>query len=111
VTARSPWRLRSDLAWAHGLLWFARSGSGGREPLPEVHLFLAKSYSALAAYHVGRGSMDRARRLSEKAAWHYRRAGYDDPPAAAAMAMPVPRPEPVDAVSDRHAEPDGDGAA
>jgi len=32
----------------------------------------------------------KAKRLEEKAAWHYR-AGGPDPPAAAAMAMPVPQ--------------------
>jgi hypothetical protein len=95
------WRLRSDLAWAHALLWFAQSGTGGREPREEVHLYLAGRYRQLADYHASRGAAGKARRLSEKASWHLHRGGGDDSPEALAMAMPVPRPEPVDAVG-RH---------
>ena len=97
----SPWRLRTDLAWAHGLLWFARSGSGGREPKRDVHLFMADRYGRLADYYAGRGTAEKAKRLSLKSEWHYRAAGHDHPPRAAAMAMPVPESKAADAVSDR----------
>jgi len=92
------WRLRCDLAWAHGLLWFARSGTGGREPKQEVHLYMYGRYRQLADYHAARGARDRARRLSEKASWHLHEGGGDDSPSALAMAMPVPRAKPVDAM-------------
>jgi hypothetical protein len=97
-----PWRLWSDLAWAHALLWFAQSGTGGREPRQEVHLFMAGRYRRLADYYGSRGSVLRARRLGEKASWHLHRGGGDDCPEALAMAMPVPAPKPVDAVGVPH---------
>jgi hypothetical protein len=93
-----PWRLRSDLAWAHALLWFAQSGTGGREPKQEVHLFMAGRYRQLSDYYALRGSLVKARRLSAKAAWHLHRGGGDDSPVALAVAMPVPAAQPVDAV-------------
>ncbi len=107
--APSPWRLRSDLAWARGLLWFARSGSGGREPKREVHLFMADRYGRLAEYYAGRGAAEKARRMSQKSEWHYRQGGLDDPPRAVALAMPIPGAKPVDAVS--HLSTDGDDVA
>jgi len=95
-----PWRLRSDLAWAHGLLWFARSGSGGREPKRHVHLFMAEGYRQLADYYAWRGALAKATRLSRKASWHLQQGGGDDSPIAVAMAMPVPGTRPADAASD-----------
>lgn len=94
-----PWKLRWDLAWARGLLWFARSGRGGREPRQEVHLYMYGRYRQLADYHAARGSRIKARKLSEKASWHLHQGGGDDSPEALAMAMPIPGPEPVDAVA------------
>ena len=102
------WRLRCDLAWAQGLLWFARSGSGGREPKQEVHLYMYGRYRQLADYHAARGALGRARVLSEKASWHLHQGGGDDSPAALAIAMPVPGPKAVDAVADAR---DGDDVA
>ena len=106
--AKSPWQRRSDLAWAHALLWFA-SATPGSEPKPHVHLFLAESYGELASYHARRGSRAKAARLSLKSVWHYRAGGFDKPPRAAAMAMPVPGSKPVDAVS--YQSTDGDDVA
>jgi hypothetical protein len=105
----SPWRVRSDLAWARGLLWFAQSGSGGREPKRDVHLFMADRYGRLADYHAGRGSEEKARRFALRAEWHYRAAGPDDPPQAVAIAMPVPGTKPVDLVSEQSTDGDDVG--
>jgi hypothetical protein len=96
-----PWRLRWDLAWAHGLLWFAQSGTGGREPKQEVHLFMFGRYRQLAKYYAGRGSPTKARRLSERAAWHLHQGGGDDSAVPLAIAMPVPGAKPVDAVANQ----------
>jgi hypothetical protein len=105
----SAWQLRTDLAWARSLLWFARSGRGGREPKRDVHLFMADRYGRLADYYAARGAAAKARRMSQKSEWHYRQGGLDDPPRAVALAMPVPGAKPVDAVSDK--EVGGDDVA
>ena len=105
----SPWRLRADLAWANGLLWFASSGRNGREPKRDVHLFMADRYGRLADYYSRRGAAEKARRLSLKSEWHYRAAGPDNPPRAVAMAMSLPGTQPVDLVSQETA--DGDDVA
>ena len=85
----SAWQLRTDLAWARGLLWVASTGRGG-EPKRDVHLYLADRYGRLADHYAKRGAARKAKRLSLKAEWHYRAAGLDDPPRAVAMAMPIP---------------------
>jgi hypothetical protein len=89
IESETPWKLRSDLAWAHVLLWFARTGRGG-EPKRDVHVFMANRYLGLSKHYASRGLRSKAKRLEQKAAWHYR-AGSPDPPAAAAMAMPIPQ--------------------
>src|SRR5438552_7894420 len=99
-----PWKLRSDLAWAHVLLWVARTGRGG-EPKRDVHVFMANRYLELSKHYSSRGLRRKAKRLEEKAAWHYRTGG-PDPPAAAAMAMGIPQsPTRLDAIG-RAEEPD-----
>ena len=108
-TPKSPWSLRADLVWARGLLWFASSGRGGREPKRDVHLFMADRYGRLADFYAGRGEAGKAKRMSLKSEWHYREAGPEGPPRAVAMAMPVPGVKPVDAVS--HLSTDGDDVA
>ena len=108
-TPRSAWQLRADLAWAHGLLFFASSGRGGREPKLDVHLFLADRYGRLADYYARRGKAGKAKAMSVKADSHYRAAGPDDPPRAVAVAMPVPGAKPVDLVSQQPL--DGDDVA
>ena len=84
-----PWKLRSDLAWAHVLLWVAQTGRGG-EPRRDVHIFMANRYLALSKHYADIGRRRKAKDLEAKAAWHYR-AGGPEPPAAAAMAMPIPK--------------------
>jgi hypothetical protein len=61
--------------------------------LLDSHLFFFERYSELADYHRARGRTTKADRLAALAEAHYQAApGDDDPPEAAAMAMPVPRP-------------------
>src|SRR5262249_9289432 len=69
--------------------------------LLDSHLFFFVAYSDLADYHRAKGRTAKADRLAAIAEAHYRAApGDDDPPEAAAMAMPVPRPPVhIDAVS------------
>jgi hypothetical protein len=70
-----------------------------------VHVFMANRYLELSKHYSSRGLRRKAKRLEEKAAWHYR-AGGPDPPAAAAMAMGIPHsPTQVDALG-RSDEPD-----
>ena len=97
--AISPWQLRSDIAWARCLLWFARSGTGGREPKRGVHRFMADRYGRLSDYYFGRGERLKAKRLALKSEWHYRAAGPDEPPRAVAVAMRVPGVRAPDLVS------------
>jgi len=56
-------------------------------------LFLYDRYSDLAEYHCLKGRTAKAERLAAIAEAYYRAAPDDDePPEAAAIAMPVPRP-------------------
>jgi hypothetical protein len=66
-------------------------GRGGE--VLDSHLFFFDRYSDLADYHRARGRRAKAERLAAIAEAHYQAApGDDDPPEAAAMAMPLPRP-------------------
>lgn len=60
--------------------------------LLDSHLFFFDRYSDLADYHRGKGRIAKADRLAAIAEAHYQAAPDDEPPHAAAMAMPVPRP-------------------
>jgi hypothetical protein len=61
--------------------------------LLDSHMFFFDRYSDLADYHRLKGRAAKAERLAAIAEAHYQAApGDDDPPEAAAMAMPVPRP-------------------
>lgn len=66
----------------------------GRErELLDSHLFFFDRYSDLADYHRSKGRASKAGRLAAIAEAHFEAApDDDDPPEAAAMAMPVPRP-------------------
>ena len=88
------------LIWAHVclvadiwsiklLVWvFGRNGE-----VLDSHLFFFDRYSDLADYHRSKGRTAKAERLAAIAEAHYDAAPEDDdPPEAAAMAMPVPRP-------------------
>src|SRR5262245_26665049 len=87
------------LIWAHARLlidiWsmklFVRT-LGHNGELLDSHLFFFDRYSDLADYHRLKGRTAKAERLAAIAEAHYQAAPDDEPPEAAAMAMPVPRP-------------------
>ena len=56
------------------------------------HLFFFDRYSDLADYHRQQGRIAKADRLAAIAEAYFQAAPDDEPPEAAAMAMPVPRP-------------------
>src|SRR6266850_1427712 len=61
--------------------------------LLDSHLFFFDRYSDLADYHRQQGRIAKADRLGAIAEAYFQAAPDDEPPeAAAAMAMPVPRP-------------------
>ena len=71
------------------LVWML--GKNGE--LLDSHLFFFDRYSDLADYHRAKGRAAKAERCASIAEAHYLAAPDDDePPEAAAMAMPVPRP-------------------
>jgi hypothetical protein len=65
---------------------------GRNGKLLDSHLFFFDRYSDLADYHRLKGRLAKAERLAAIAEAHYQAAPDDEPPEAAAMAMPVPRP-------------------
>jgi hypothetical protein len=65
---------------------------GRNGELLDSHLFFFDRYSDLADYHRSKGRTAKAERLAAIAEAHYHAAPDDEPPEAAAMAMPVPRP-------------------
>ena len=65
---------------------------GRNGELLDSHLFFFDRYSDLADYHRSKGRTAKAARLAAIAEAHYQAAPDDEPPEAAAMAMPVPRP-------------------
>ena len=98
--------VRLDLAVANILVWVASVGRDA-ELTPAAHAYFSERYQRLSDYHRRRGHAARARRLQIKADEHYRFAGGDDPPFAAAMGMPRPRRWVVtDAVSRHQSGPD-----
>jgi hypothetical protein len=86
--------------WAHACLlidiWSMKLfvwmlGRNGE--LLDSHLFFFDRYSDLADYHEVKGRAAKAKKLTAIAEAHYEAAPDDDePPEAAAMAMPAPRP-------------------
>ena len=77
--------------WALGALFASAADENGG--VLDSHLFFYARYTDLAEYHRSKGRIARAETLAAIAETHYRAAPDDDePPEAAAMAMPVPRP-------------------
>jgi hypothetical protein len=74
---------------------------GRNGELLDSHLFFFDRYSELADYHRLKGRSAKAEKLAAIAETHYRAApDGDEPPEAAAIAMPVPRrPIRTDAIS------------
>jgi hypothetical protein len=65
---------------------------GRNGELLDSHLFFYHRYSELAEYHDLKGHTAQAERFAAIAEAHYQAApGDDEPPEAAAMAMPIPR--------------------
>ena len=64
---------------------------GRNGELLDSHLFFFDRYSDLADYHRSKERTAKAERLAAIAEAHYQSAPDDEPPEAAAMAMPVPR--------------------
>ena len=78
-------------AWVLGKLfaWAVDPGGG----ILDSHLFFFDRYSDLAEYHRLKGQLAKAKRLAAIAEAYYQAApDEDEPPDAAAMRMPVPRP-------------------
>jgi hypothetical protein len=94
MTQRSSWTayftLSADLLSARALVWMATFRTDG-ELTPDAHLYFHDRYRRLSEWHRARGHWHRARQLAMTADEHYEAAGGDDPPFAAAMAMPRPR--------------------
>ena len=65
---------------------------GRNGELLDSHLFFFDRYSDLADYHRKQGRAAKADRLASIAEAHFQAAPDDEPPEAAAMAMPAPRP-------------------
>lgn len=63
---------------------------GQNGELLDSHLFFFDRYSELADYHRTKGRAEKADRLAAIAEAHFGAAPDDEPPDAAAMAMPVP---------------------
>ena len=84
------WRIILDLMTAEVLVWVARVGRDA-ELTPEAHIYFFDRYRRLAEYHREHGRYEKAKRIQSKADEHYRPGGGDEPPYAAAMAMPRPR--------------------
>lgn len=81
-------RLLVDIFSIKVLVWIL--GQNGE--LLDSHLFFFDRYSELADYHRTKGRVEKAERLAAIAEAHFEAAPDDDPPDAAAMAMPVPPP-------------------
>jgi hypothetical protein len=105
-------KLYADLTWVLTLLWIAKAGRPG-EPRPQVHYYLGDRYWRLAEQYRRKGSTEKAQRLQVKAEYHLKASGWDrPPPAAAAMAMPIPRrPTFTEAIGWRSREAPPDDAA
>src|SRR5687767_12323656 len=90
TTYDSLWTLSIDLWSAKTLVWLASVGRNAALT-PEAHLFFFDRYRRLAHWHRAHGNATKAARLAQKADAHYRAGGSDEPPRAAAMALPRPK--------------------
>ena len=89
LTDTPVWKLQAEILTARLLIWIGRVGRAA-DASREAHLYLAVHYDLLAHHYVRRCRYVKARRFACLAAEHYRAGGWDGPPYAAAMAMPVP---------------------
>ena len=110
TTNDSLWTLSIDLWSAKTLVWLA---SVGRDAVltPEAHLYFFDRYRRLARWHEAHGNVTKTAQMAQKADAHYRAGGSDEPPRAAAMALPRPRRFVMtDAVSRVHLDTPDDAA-
>ena len=84
------WFLLADLWSAWAFVWLLGLGRLGLTL--DDHRFFADRYERLADHHRKRGNLAQAARLDEKVREHRWIDDPDEPPHAAAMAMPRPRP-------------------
>jgi hypothetical protein len=78
--------LRLDLITASVLVWIATVGRDA-DLTSDAQQFFSDRYQRLADFHRQHGRPARARRLQTEADEHYRLAGGDGPPFAAAIAI------------------------
>jgi len=91
MNGRLPlWRIHVDLLTARLLLAIAPAAASGLSV--EDHRFLAERHAQLATRWRDVGWQARAAAHEDKAAWHWRAAGPEDPPPAVAVGMPRPWP-------------------
>jgi hypothetical protein len=81
-------RLLVDIVSMKIFVWML----GHEGELLDSHLFFFDRYSDLADYHRQQGRIAKAERLAAIAEAYFQSAPDDEPPEAAAMAMPVLRP-------------------
>jgi hypothetical protein len=101
--SESPWKLRLDLLSSRLLLWIAGAGRIG-DPTPGAHRYLADRYARWSIYCRSKRDEAAARRLWNKAEFHFRLAGpdfeFDPDNEPLAIAMPIPkRPSFTDVVA------------
>jgi hypothetical protein len=83
------WRLRTDLASAKLRIWVSSLGRDAHLS-PETHLYLATRYDQLSHHYIAKRRYPKARQFARLAREHYLAGGWDGPPYAAALALPVP---------------------
>jgi hypothetical protein len=94
MNGRLPlWRIQVDLLTARLLLAIAPAAASRLSA--EDHRFLAVRHARLATRWRHVGWQARATSHDDKAAWHWRAAGLEDPPPAVAVGMPRPLPAAV----------------
>jgi len=83
--------LRADVISARLLVWMV-TGGDYRKLTADAHRYFIDRYQRLAEFHRRRGHARRAHELQYKADEHRRwSGGWDEPPRAAAMALPRPQ--------------------
>ena len=85
------WRIRYELAYVHALLFFLR-GTGWSEPSNGLCHFFVDRYLRLYEHQQSRGKGKRAKHFLAKAEKYWFMLSPNEPPPAAALAMPVPLP-------------------
>jgi hypothetical protein len=82
-----------DILSMRGFVWLFSWAADENGGVLDSHLFFYDRYSDLAEFHRSKGRTAWAERLAAIAEAYYQAAPDDDePPKAAAMGMPVPRP-------------------